>query len=42
MSKMALIALVTMGLAGPAAAQSGSLTTSDKEFLTKDSRGGAG
>ena len=41
MSKMALIALAAMGLTGSAAAGSGSLTASDEEFLTKDSRGGA-
>ncbi len=41
MSKMALIALAAMGLTGSAAAGSGSLTASDEEFLTKDTRGGA-
>jgi len=41
MSKMTLIAVLAVGFASQAAAQSGSLNEVDKAFLMKDSRGAA-
>ena len=39
MNRSMVLAMAVLGFAGPALAQSGSLSESDKEFLTKDRRG---